>query len=122
MQAVALEIRKSGRKAATFKADVSDRSQVYAAVTHAEKGLGRFDIIVKNAGIAQVKAIADVEPGEVDQIVKINVNGVLWGIQAAKKFKERGKSGRSSVPARSLGMTASSFLGCIPRQSSQSAH
>jgi meso-butanediol dehydrogenase/(S,S)-butanediol dehydrogenase/diacetyl reductase len=95
MQAVALEIRKTGRKAATFKADVSDRSQVYAAVTHAEKELGGFDIIVNNAGIAQVKAIADVEPGEVDQIFKINVNGVLWGIQAAaKKFKERGKGGK----------------------------
>jgi meso-butanediol dehydrogenase/(S,S)-butanediol dehydrogenase/diacetyl reductase len=95
MRAVADEIRKTGRKATTFKADVSDRSHVYAAVNHAEKELGGFDIIVNNAGIAQVKAIAEVEPGEVDQIFKINVNGVLWGIQAAaKKFKERGQKGK----------------------------
>ena len=94
-QTVADEIRKTGCKATTFKADVSDRSHVYAAVNHAEKELGGFDIMVNNAGIAQVKAIADVEPGEVDQIFKVNVNGVLWGIQAAaKKFKERGQKGK----------------------------
>jgi NAD(P)-dependent dehydrogenase (short-subunit alcohol dehydrogenase family) len=43
---------------------VSDRSEVYAAVDLAEKELGGFDIIVNNAGIAQVQAIADVEPAE----------------------------------------------------------
>ncbi len=95
MRAVADEIRKTGRKATTFKADVGDRSHVYVAVNHAEKELGGFDIIVNNAGIAQVKAIAEVEPGEVDQIFKINVKGVLWGLQAAaKKFKERGQKGK----------------------------
>lgn len=95
MRGVADEVRKIGRKATTFKADVSDRAQVYAAVNHAEKELGGFDIMVNNAGIAQVKAIADVEPEDVDQIFKINVNGVLWGIQAAaKKFKDRGRKGK----------------------------
>lgn len=120
MRAVADEIRKIGRKATTFKADVSDRSQVSAAVNHAEKELGGFDIIVNNAGIAQVKAIADVEPGEVDQIFKINVNGVLWGIQAARS-KSAVRRERSSAPARSPGMMGSSFLAYIPRPSSQSA-
>jgi meso-butanediol dehydrogenase/(S,S)-butanediol dehydrogenase/diacetyl reductase len=94
-RAVAEEVQKLGRKATTFKADVSDRSQVYAAVDHTEKELGGFDIIVNNAGIAQVKAIADVEPAEVEQIFKVNVNGVLWGIQAAaKKFMERRRKGK----------------------------
>jgi meso-butanediol dehydrogenase/(S,S)-butanediol dehydrogenase/diacetyl reductase len=95
IQAVADEVRKTGRKAATFNADVTDRAQVYAAIDDAEKDLGGFDIIVNNAGIAQVKAIADVEPGEVEQIFKVNVNGVIWGIQAAaKKFRQRGQKGK----------------------------
>lgn len=93
--AVAEEIRALGRKATTFKADVSDREQVYAAIDHAEKELGGFDVIVNNAGIAQVKAIADVTPEEVERIYRINVNGVLWGIQAAaKKFIARGHKGK----------------------------
>jgi meso-butanediol dehydrogenase/(S,S)-butanediol dehydrogenase/diacetyl reductase len=85
---VAKEIGALGRRATTFVADVSDRAQVYAAVDHAEKELGGFDIMVNNAGIAQVQLIAQVTPEEVERIFRINFQGVLWGIQAAaKKFK-----------------------------------
>jgi len=95
VQGVADEVRALGRKATTFKADVSKRDDVYAAIEHAEKELGGFDIIVNNAGIANIQALADVTPEEVDRILKINVEGVLWGIQAAaKKFKQRGQKGK----------------------------
>jgi meso-butanediol dehydrogenase/(S,S)-butanediol dehydrogenase/diacetyl reductase len=92
---VAKEIETLGRRATTFVADVSDRAQVYAAVDHAEQQLGGFDIMVNNAGIAQVQAIADVTPEEVECIFKVNVQGVLWGIQAAaKKFKALAHQGK----------------------------
>ena len=95
MKAVADEVRQIGRKATTFKADVSKRDDVYAAVDHAEKELGGFDIMVNNAGIAQVQPLADVTPEEIDKILKVNVAGVLWGIQAAaKKFKQRKQKGK----------------------------
>jgi meso-butanediol dehydrogenase/(S,S)-butanediol dehydrogenase/diacetyl reductase len=111
-RAVADEVHKIGRKATTFTADVSDRSQVYAAVDHAERELGGFDVIVNNAGIAQIKAIADVEIAEVDQIFKVNVNGVLWGIQAAaKKFIERGHKGKIISASSIAGHEASELLG-----------
>ncbi|VFR38446.1 2,3-butanediol dehydrogenase, S-alcohol forming, (S)-acetoin-specific [plant metagenome] len=95
LDAVAREIEALGRQATTFIADVSDREQVYAAVDHAERTLGGFDIIVNNAGISQVKPLLDVTPEEVERIYRINVQGVLWGIQAAaRKFKARGTPGR----------------------------
>jgi meso-butanediol dehydrogenase / (S,S)-butanediol dehydrogenase / diacetyl reductase len=95
MNAVAEEVRKLGRKATIFQADVTRREDVFAAVDHAEKALGGFDIIVNNAGIAQVQALLDVTPEEIDRILKVNVQGVLWGIQAAaKKFKSRGQKGK----------------------------
>lgn len=91
---VVTEIEKLGRKAATFKADVSGRAEVYAAIEHADKTLGGFDIMVNNAGIAQVDPIADVKPQDVELILKINIQGVLWGIQAAAaKFKSSGHKG-----------------------------
>lgn len=112
MQAVAHEVRRSGRKATTFKIDVSDSSQVYAAVDHAERELGGFDIIVNNAGVAQVGAIADAKPDEVARIFKINVEGVLWGIQAAaKKFKERGVKGKIINAASIAGHDGFELLG-----------
>jgi meso-butanediol dehydrogenase/(S,S)-butanediol dehydrogenase/diacetyl reductase len=95
MEAVADEVRTLGRKATVFKADVTSRDEVYAAVDHAEKELGGFDIMVNNAGIAQIQPIADVTPEEFDKIIQVNVAGVLWGIQAAaKKFKQRKQKGK----------------------------
>jgi len=94
-RAVAEKVKALGRKTTTFKADVTKRDDVYAAIDHAENTLGGFDVMINNAGIAQVQPLAEVTPEEVDKILKVNVQGVLWGIQAAaKKFKQRGHKGK----------------------------
>ncbi len=55
--------------------------------------------MINNAGIAQVKPIADVRQEDMDLIFKINVDGTMWGIQAAsEKFQERKQKGKSSTP------------------------
>jgi meso-butanediol dehydrogenase / (S,S)-butanediol dehydrogenase / diacetyl reductase len=95
INAVADKIAQIGSKATTFVADVSDRQQVFAAVEHAATALGGFDVMVNNAGIALVGPIDDVTPEEAARVWAINVNGVLWGIQAAAaKFKELGRPGK----------------------------
>lgn len=93
--AVVKEVEKIGRKATAFAADVSQRDQVRAAVDHAEKTLGGFDVMINNAGVVDVGPIAEVTPDRVDRIFKVNVDGVLWGIQAAaEKFRQRGQKGK----------------------------
>ncbi len=95
MKGVADEVRKIGRKATTFKADVTKREDVFAAVDHAEKELGGFDIIVNNAGVALIEPLSDVKPAQLDKILSVNVAGVLWGIQAAAaKFKRLDRKGK----------------------------
>lgn len=112
MQPVAEEVEKIGRKATTFRADVTKRDEVYAAVEHAEKTLGGFDVMVNNAGIAQVQPLADVTAEEVDKIFKVNVEGVLWGIQAAaKKFKQRGQKGKIISASSIAGHDGFAMLG-----------
>ncbi|MHC1481010.1 acetoin reductase [Frateuria aurantia] len=92
---VAAEIGALGGQATTFEADISDRTQVYAAIDHAEAQLGGFDVMVNNAGIAQVQPIAEVTPEEISRVMRINVEGTLWGIQAAAaKFIARGHKGK----------------------------
>ncbi|WP_049623083.1 acetoin reductase [Frateuria defendens] len=95
LEAVAAEVRALGRRATTFVADVGDREQVFAAVAHAHQALGRFDVMVNNAGISQVQPLEAVQPEEVERIFRINVQGTLWGIQAAAaKFRELGGKGK----------------------------
>lgn len=92
---VAKEIETLGRKVTTFAADISKRDEVFAAVAHAEAELGGFDVMINNAGIAQVKPIADVRQEDMDLIFKINVDGTMWGIQAAsEKFQQRKQKGK----------------------------
>ncbi|MGV9864338.1 acetoin reductase [Rhodococcus koreensis] len=95
ISAVADEVRAAGSKAISLVADVTDRDQVRSAVDRTERELGGFDIIVNNAGIAQVDPIADATPEDVSRILAVNVEGVLWGIQAgAAKFRARGHGGK----------------------------
>ncbi len=92
------EITEIGRKATTFVADVSDREQVFAAVEHAASALGGLDIMVNNAGIALVGPITDVTPAELKKLWAVNVDGVLWGIQAAvAQFKELGNKEKGKI-------------------------
>lgn len=92
---VADEVRRTGSKATTFVADVSDRDQVFAAVEHTHQALGGFDVIVNNAGIAQVAPLDHVRPEDTKKIWAVNVDGVLWGIQAAAaKFRSLGQKGK----------------------------
>lgn len=111
-EAVAEEVRGKGRNATSVRADVSDRDQVYAAIDQVEKDLGGFDVIVNNAGIANIQPLLEVTPEEVDRILKINVQGVLWGIQAAgKKFKERGTRGKIISASSIAGHEGFAMLG-----------
>lgn len=68
---------------------MTKRDEVYAAIDHAEKELGGFDIMVNNAGVASIQPIAEVTLEEVEKTFKVNVYGVLWGIQAKNPCRRK---------------------------------
>ncbi len=109
---VAGEIRALGRRSTVIVSDVSDREQVFAAVATTARELGGFDIMVNNAGIAQVQTLEDVRPDDLERIQRINVGGVLWGIQAAAaKFRELGHGGKIINAASIAGHDGFAMLG-----------
>lgn len=101
-EAVAEEITDAGGRAIAVPADVTDRDAVFALVDRAADELGSVDVMVANAGIAQVKALLDVTPDDLRKIFDVNVFGVVYSIQAAaEKMIAQVPAARSSTPPRS---------------------
>ncbi|MGW9111745.1 (S)-acetoin forming diacetyl reductase [Microbacterium sp. NPDC055683] len=90
--------------AVSMHVDVADRDSVHQAVAAARSALGGFDVIVNNAGVAPLSPIEDITPEAVQRLFSINVNGVIWGTQAAAAaFRELGHGGKIISAASQAG-------------------
>lgn len=103
LEGVSAEIRAWGRTAVPMEMDVSRREQVFSAVARASSELGSFDVMINNAGIVQVQPFENITEAELRQILDVNVNSVIWGIQAAvQQFEADGKHKGKILSAASL--------------------
>lgn len=74
--------------------DVTNKEDIKHAVEEGINNFGSFDVMVNNAGIAKVDKILDIKSKDFESSYKINVLGVLYGIQvAAQKFIDLNKPG-----------------------------
>jgi meso-butanediol dehydrogenase/(S,S)-butanediol dehydrogenase/diacetyl reductase len=94
-EAVAAEIDAAGGRAIATPADVTDRDAVFAMVDRAAAELGSVDVMVANAGIAQVKTLLELTPDDLETMFRVNVFGVVYCMQAAaEKMIEQGTGGK----------------------------
>ena len=77
------EIESAGGTALLVPADVTDAEQVSAAVQRAVAELGRLDTLVNNAGTMQMGTAAEASLQDWDDMVAVNVQGVLYATRAA---------------------------------------
>ncbi|HEX6351791.1 SDR family NAD(P)-dependent oxidoreductase [Actinophytocola sp.] len=63
--------------------DVTDKAAVFESVKRAHGHFGRLDVIVNNAGYAQIGAIEELSEQELRDQLETNVFGAVWVIQAA---------------------------------------
>ncbi|QTN00622.1 3-ketoacyl-ACP reductase [Sediminibacillus dalangtanensis] len=78
LQAVAEEITAHGGEAAYATADVSDLSQVEAAVKAIEQKIGSADILINNAGIGKYDTFLDFDPEDWKRVIEVNLMGVYY--------------------------------------------
>lgn len=74
-------------------ADVSDYDSARRAVEQVVHDYGRLDVLVNNAGIAQIKLFTDITPEDWSRIISVNLTGVFNMTQAAVKPMISRKSG-----------------------------
>lgn len=81
-------------KDAVVKTDVTDRAQVQALVDQAVKLHGRVDVMLNNAGLMPLSPLEMLRVEEWDQMIDVNIKGVLYGIAAVLPVMKEQKSGQ----------------------------
>jgi 3-oxoacyl-[acyl-carrier protein] reductase len=85
--------RRIGNAAIAIKCDVTRRSDIDAAVVETASAFGGLNVLVNNAGVAQVnKPVLDIDEKEFDRVFAVNVKGLFMFTQAAVPLL-RGKGG-----------------------------
>lgn len=82
LAALAEALRFNGAEVEVKALDVTDRQSVEAFAAFALEKWGRIDVIVNNAGIMPLSPMASLNVDEWDQMVDVNIKGVLYGIAA----------------------------------------
>src|SRR5687767_4278299 len=80
---VADGIRSEDGSAEAARLDVTSPSEVGALVRRVAGRYGKLDQLWNNAGIVQVGSLLDVSPEEWRHVFSVNVEGALFGTQAA---------------------------------------
>jgi 3-oxoacyl-[acyl-carrier protein] reductase len=101
------ELLKTGVRAITVQADVSQFDTVAKMVELVKSELGGIDILINNAGIATTRGIDDLSEPDFDQTIAVNLKSVFLCTQAVLPTMRAKKWGRivniSSGAARGAG-------------------
>ena len=93
-QDTAAAVREAGAGAAAYQADVSDEAAINALAAQVNNEHGVVDILVNNAGIGMAGRFLETTPENWDNILGVNLRGVLNGSRAfASQMVDRGQGG-----------------------------
>ncbi|MEZ5288138.1 MAG: SDR family oxidoreductase [Vicinamibacterales bacterium] len=105
---------RCGDAATVQTADVTDREAIRRVVAATLEQAGRIDVWINNAGRGITRAPSELTDADVDDMMRINVKAVLYGMQEVlPHFKARGTGHVINV---------SSMLGRIPFAAPRSAY
>ncbi len=91
LEALTARIRDAGGEAAYVPTDVRQRDDLSALVRLADKRYGKLDVLVNNAGVMPISPLDDLHVEEWEEMIDINIKGVLYGIAAALPvFRQQG--------------------------------
>jgi NADP-dependent 3-hydroxy acid dehydrogenase YdfG len=91
LQALAEQIMAAGGEAAYALTDVKQRADLAGLVELARERFGKLDVLVNNAGIGPISLLDELRVEDWDEMIDINLKGVLYGIAAAlPMFRQQG--------------------------------
>lgn len=106
LKQIADEIGKDGGQAAYSVLDVTDPMANETIVRLAKETFGRVDVIFLNAGIMPTSPVSALQTNEWNQVVNINIKGVLNGVAAVMPHFIEKKSGQIIATSSVAGIKA----------------
>ena len=94
LEELVAEIQQDGGTVKYQVTDVSDRSQVEALAQVTHQAYGKIDVLVNNAGIMPLSPLAETKVDEWEQMVDVNIKGVLYGVAAVMPIMLQQESGQ----------------------------
>ena len=86
--------------------DVTDKAAVFEAVKRAAEHFGRLDVVVNNAGYAQVGAVEELTEQDLRDQMETNLFGAVWVIQAVLPYLREQRSGHIVQLSSAAGLIA----------------
>lgn len=83
LEKIAAEIRTAGGSAEYRALDVTNLTDVQSFADFALQKFGRIDVIINNAGVMPLSPLEALKIDEWNQMIDVNIRGVLHGIAAA---------------------------------------
>jgi len=110
---VVRRIGVAGGTARAWRLDVTDPADFASAVAATLEEFGTVDVIVNNAGVMPLSALAALKTAEWNTMVDVNIKGVLNGIAAVLPVMQANGSGHiiniASIGAHQVYLTAAVY-------------
>lgn len=88
------ELKQYGTRVELVKGDVSDPAHAEETARLAKELFGKIDILVNNAGITKDKLLLKMTPSDFDEVVRANLSGSFYFLQAIAPVMIKQRSGR----------------------------
>jgi len=102
LESLASELRAAGGSVEYRQLDVTDLSDVQAFASFALEKHGRIDVIVNNAGVMPLSPLEALKIDEWNQMIDVNIRGVLHGIAATLPVMKK-QGGGQVINVSSIG-------------------
>jgi len=93
LQQIVEEIKSTASEATSAQIDVKNKAELVRLVNTAIEKYGKLDVIVNNPGVSQLSRIDELDIDGWEEMIDINLKGVLYGMAAAIPVFKQQQSG-----------------------------